>query len=483
VELEMQNDEIRRTQAELETALVKYTDLYDFAPVAYLTLDQSGLVLEANLTAARLLGTERGRLAQQPLAPFIWPEDKQKFRAYLSAVVQGHAAPPLEMNLQGKGGKVTVQLDSLLVPGAGGKPRVRISLVDIMARKQAEEALQELQHRYLTLFQAAADAIFINDLEGRLLEVNEEACRRLGYSREELLHLTVSDVTSPDYVARRPEILKQLCAAGHLVFESELVTRDGQIIPSECSSRMMDLQGQTAVLSISRDISERQAAAARLRESQEKLQSIFRAAPVGMGLVFNRVIQEANETLCRMTGYAREELLGQNARLLYATSEDYEYVGREKYRQIAQRGTGSVETRWQRKNGDIIDIILSSTPLDKSDLSNGVTFTALDITDRKRAERALQEALSLQQATLESSADGILAVDLHGRIMVYNNKFLEMWGVPKTILETRDVDQALAAIQNELADPEQFHAGVRKAYDQPELATYSVCQKFFPIKR
>ena len=71
VELEMQNDEIRRTQAELETALVKkYTDLYDFAPVAYLTLDQNGLVLEANLTAARLLGTEEdpaGSSAPGPL--------------------------------------------------------------------------------------------------------------------------------------------------------------------------------------------------------------------------------------------------------------------------------------------------------------------------------------------------------------------------------------------------------------------------------
>jgi PAS domain-containing protein len=68
VELEMQNEQLGHTQAELETALTRYTDLYDFAPVAYLTLDNRGWVLQANLTAARLLGTERSRLVQQPLA-------------------------------------------------------------------------------------------------------------------------------------------------------------------------------------------------------------------------------------------------------------------------------------------------------------------------------------------------------------------------------------------------------------------------------
>ena len=142
VELEMQNEQLGHTQAELETALTKYTDLYDFAPVAYLTLDNRGWVLQANLTAARLLGTERSRLVQQPLALFIRPEDKQKFWAYLVAVVQGQRALPLELNLQGEGGvKVAVQLDSLLVPDAAGHPQVRTSLIDVTARRRAEEAL------------------------------------------------------------------------------------------------------------------------------------------------------------------------------------------------------------------------------------------------------------------------------------------------------------------------------------------------------
>ncbi len=76
-------------------------------------------------------------------------------------------------------------------------------------------------------------------------------------------------------------------------------------------------------------------------------------------------------------------------KILYLSDEDFEYVGREKYRQIQEQGIGTVETRWKRKNGVIIDVLLSSAPVDPGNLSIGVTFAALDITERKRAEEAL----------------------------------------------------------------------------------------------
>jgi len=151
--------------------------------------------------------------------------------------------------------------------------------------QERTRAVRDAEYRYRSLFQTAGDAIFINDLEGRLLEVNEEACRRLGYPREALLHLTVGDVISPDYVARRAEILEQLRAAGRLVFETELVTRDGRIIPTECSSGLMDLQGRPVVLSIARDISQRKAAEAALHMERDQAQQYLDIAGVAIGVL------------------------------------------------------------------------------------------------------------------------------------------------------------------------------------------------------
>jgi len=107
---------------------------------------------------------------------------------------------------------------------------------------------------------------------------------------------------------------------------------------------------------------------------------------VGIGLVSNRILKQVNDRLCDMLGYSREELIGESARIFYPSQEEFDWVGREKYQLIREFGTGTVETRWQHKDGRLVEILLSSTPLDPSDLSAGVIFTALDITERKRAE-------------------------------------------------------------------------------------------------
>ncbi len=161
------------------------------------------------------------------------------------------------------------------------------------------------------------------------------------------------------------------------------------------------------------------------------LSSIFRVAPAGIGLVADRVILEANERLCEMVGYAPEELIGQNARLLYPDQADYEYVGTEKYRQIAERGTGTVETRWRRKDGTIIDVLLSSTPLDLNDWSRGVTFTALDITSRKQAEEELRSIFDL-------SLDLVCIADINeGTFVKVNPAFERVLGYGLEDLEGR----------------------------------------------
>lgn len=158
-----------------------------------------------------------------------------------------------------------------------------------------------------------------------------------------------------------------------------------------------------------------------LRTSEQYLGSIFRAAPTGIGVVSNRVLLTVNDRICAMSGYSREELIGQDARILYPSDAEYESVGTEKYQQIKEHGTGAVETRWLRKDGQIIDVLLSSTPICPQDLSAGVTFTALDISQRKRTETALLESEDRYRELIDMAVDGIL-LGSHAGVMIEANE-------------------------------------------------------------
>ncbi len=133
-------------------------------------------------------------------------------------------------------------------------------------------------------------------------------------------------------------------------------------------------------------------------QAERMLSSILRSAPGGIGVVVDRVIVQVNDYILQLTGYSREELIGRSARVFYPADEDYEYVGREKYRQISETGTGTVETRWITKDGKLLEVILSSTPLDASDLGAGVVFTVTDVTEKNFTARTLRDRTRIFQA-------------------------------------------------------------------------------------
>ena len=155
--------------------------------------------------------------------------------------------------------------------------------------------------------------------------------------------------------------------------------------------------------------------------SAMRLRSLLRVAPVGIGLVSNRRLLEVSDEICRMTGYDREELVGQSARILYPDDQEFERVGRDKHRQIEEQGTGAVETRWKRKDGRIIaQIQLSSSPIDPENWAEGVTFTALDLTARLQSEEALREKAEEVERFFSTALDLLCIADLDGRFRRLN---------------------------------------------------------------
>ena len=145
--------------------------------------------------------------------------------------------------------------------------------------------------------------------------------------------------------------------------------------------------------------SEREGAEKEILNNRNQLDSIFRVAPVGIGVVIDRKFQFVNDRFCKMLGYAEKELVGQLSRIIYPSDDEFERVGKYKYEEIQEKGTGTIETILRKKDGSLIDVLMSSTPLNPQDLSEGVTFTALDITERVQAENALRASeKSLREA-------------------------------------------------------------------------------------
>ena len=157
-----------------------------------------------------------------------------------------------------------------------------------------------------------------------------------------------------------------------------------------------------------------------LSDRETRLASLYRAAPVGIGRVINRTFVEVNEQMCRMVGYKRDELIGQSSRLLYPTAEDFDYVGCEKYAQIQQHGVGTVETRWRRKDGVIVPVLLSSSPLNPANLNEGTTFTVMDLSTHKQVMAQAQASEERYRRLFETMAEGVVYQNAEGEIISAN---------------------------------------------------------------
>ncbi len=262
------------------------------------------------------------------------------------------------------------------------------TLERMVAEEQAKKVLKNLE----TLFNSIDEMVFVLDMKGNILAVNAAVQKRLSYSAEELTGTNILLLHVPERRSEALQIVQGMIAGTIDSCPVPVLAKGGERIEVETKVIRGWWNNQEVLIGVTRDVTERNRMIESVRESESHLNSIIRVAPIGIGVVSNRIIQSVNDLLCQMTGYTAEELIGKSSSSLYQTQEEFEYVGREKYGQIAQKGSGSVETRWQKKDGTIIDILLSSTPLDPSDLTTGVTFTALDITERKRVEEALVQA-------------------------------------------------------------------------------------------
>ncbi len=341
--------------------------------------------------------SEAELLAMDPLG-IVAPESKEEVRQKAIRMVKGESSLPYEFPFIAKSGQRGWAMATVVSTTYEGERAVLGCFMDITQHRRTQAALVESERKYRELVENANSIILRWTKEGIVTFLNEFGQKFFGYAEEEIIGRHVVGTIVPETESTGRDLttmINEICADPKR-FEynlNENMRRSGERVWIAWTNKViLDENGRMVeILSIGSDITGRKRAEEALREREATLQGVLRTAPIGIGLAYDRIIGWVNENMCKITGYAAEELNGQSARLLYESEEEFERVGLLKYADIRATGVSSVATRWRRRDGQVIDVWLSSSALEPGNLAAGVVFTALDITDHKRAKDRLRQ--------------------------------------------------------------------------------------------
>lgn len=317
---------------------------------------------------------------------------------------------------------------------------VSFLLLHIRGRKRYEKAIQENEVRYRAIVEDQTELICRYRPEGTLTFINEAYCRYFGRERNDLVGSNFLPMVAAADQTRVREHLKSIGQHNPVaITQHQVVAAGGGVRWTQWTNRgIFDHEGHVLeIQGVGRDITKQKRIEVTLRDSEQFLSSILAAAPIGMGVAKNRELVWVSDNLCKMLGYVPSELLQRSSRILYESEQEFEQVGQIKNRGIVVHGIGSIETRWVKKNGQVMDILLSSALIDSQDQTAGTTFTAMDVTEQKRADQSLQKALAEAREArdqieimLRSVADGLIFTDRDNRIVLMSDSAEEILGKP-----------------------------------------------------
>jgi len=334
---------------------------------------------------------------------------------------------------------------------------------EITERKKAEIALRESEEKYRNLFELANDSIFIIDVStGSILNANRNAARRLGYTRRELLQLTLTDIEAPEATANREtKIVPELQRTGNVIFEHTLRHKNGAELPVEISCRLIEYGDRLVFQSFARDITERKqleialeervkqrtaelsqvnellqqeieehkrTAAAR-DEGEQQFSNLVETMSDGFLIADNHNIYTyANDRICQMLGYERDEIVGHESFSLVCET-DHELL-RE---QIARRMSGersTYEITFRHKAGHPVHTIFSATPMLSAQGQHQGSFGVVtDITERKQAEEQLRISEKGFRMLVQNLQIGVLVQGSQTEILFCNPAALRLLGL------------------------------------------------------
>lgn len=430
---------------------------------------EDGIILYANDRLEAILDVPPGSLVGQKTPDFYFdPADRARV---IETVQQQGSVRDLELRIKRPDGEsrwVSLSVQQLDFDGA---PALATALIDITERKRTEKALRASEESYRGLFDALTEMVYIQDLEGHFLSVNEAVERAYGYTREEIIGQTPALLADPERVDIEGTMkhFRRAVAGTPQRFDWWGRRKDGSTFPKEVVLKRSTHFGQDVVIGVARDISDRVEAEAALRRSEEYFRRLIEHASDLISIMDTKgIIRYQSPAVMRMLGYEPGELTGKNA-FDYLAPEDVAPTQKRWQRALEDPDIPvSAEFRFRHKDGSWRFIEAVGSTLSSDAGVEGVVVNSRDITERKRAEATLRLQKTLLEAQGEASIDGILVVSDEGKILSYNQRFVEMWSLPPEVVASQSDEDAIQAVLSQLQHPEEFLERIEHLYAHPE---------------
>jgi PAS domain S-box-containing protein len=427
-------DITERKQAEeaLRESEEKFSRAFRSSPdrIAITTLDD-GRFVDVNDSYILYTGYSREEVighTTRELGSWPNPHDREKIVKKLKE--QGGVSNE-EVHLRIKSGEIRTSLFSAEQIEINREPCMISVATDITERKQAEEALRESEEKFSRAFRSSPDMVAITTLDdGRFVDVNDSYVHFAGYTREEVIGHTSKEFDTWPNPHDRERIVKKLKEQGRVYNEEvDLRTKSGKIRTSLFSAEPIEINGKPCMISIATDITERKQAEEALRESEEKFSKAFRSSPdiICITTLKDGRYIEVNDSFTRVSGYSREEVIGR-------TSDEFNtWVPAEErdrmIRMLLENGRiRNEEFNTRSKSGKIQTMLMSAEVIEIGG-EPCIIGVLTDITERKKAEKALRESEEKFSKAFRSSPDIISITTLKdGRYIEVNDSFTRIAG-------------------------------------------------------
>ena len=472
----------RRTSEELlKDSEHRYRSLVELSPEA-IAVQSEGDIVYINNAGIELLGaTSSQQIVGELILNFIHPDCHEMVEERMRRIRENKRADFVEQRwVRVDGQVIDVEIASSPITYSG-RPASQIVFRNITDRKQDELVLKESERRFRQLFDQSADILIVHDEKGRIQDCNVEACRAHGYEREEMLSLSLSELT--DNLLSEEEREEQERAGGTLwqrtvkneentfgaVHFGEHKRRDGTTFPVEVRLGGVDYDGRRMILASIRDIAEQKGIEESLRRSEAHFRTVVEN--LGEGLLVtdtNDVVLDMNSRITELTGYTKDEMLGRSAYELLLPPERWSSMFEENRKRI--EGEYAVyEMELFRKDGSSFWAEIHGSPYqDASGEVVGTLGAILDITERKRAERNLQESEQRFRTIFEQSAMGISIADPDRRFLETNVAYQRLTGYGGEELYGREIAELSHPddVPEDESRNEEVHAGGKDRYQR-----------------